>query len=149
MDKQNSENDSIVKFLRGISENSTEGSNDTLDNKDEVKFRDFVDLLNNDKWQIITITSIVLFLGLAKAMLDTPVYKLDALLKVEAAPNSLGNFESMDEMVDKNLPIKAEVAIIKSRMVMGAAVEKLNLNIVAEPNYFSLFAINSCTQYKL
>ena len=141
MDKQKIENDSIVKFLRGISEHSSGNSKDGIrdDNKDEVHFRDFINLLINDKWIFISITSIMLILGLAKAMLDTPVYKLDALLQVEAAPNSLGNFETMEELLDKNLPIKAEVAIIKSRMVMGAAVEKLNLNVVAEPNYFSFF----------
>ena len=113
--------------------------NDVQESRDEVNFKDLIGILINDKWSIIAIASIVLTLGIAKAMFDPPVYKIDALLKVEKKPKSLGDFTSTEEKFVEDIPILAEVAIIKSRMVLGAAVEKLSLDIVAYPNYYSFF----------
>ncbi len=107
------------------------------DEKDEVNFKELFRILIDDKWSIIAITTIALSLGIAKAMFDAPVYKIDALLKIEKKPKSLGDFTSTEDQYIEEIPVLAEIAIIKSRMVLGAAVEKLNLDVVAYPNYFS------------
>ncbi len=139
------QNDSIHKFIRGMNDYSTNNSTSELGednapgNKDEVNFADLLNILNNDKWLIISIASFFMFLGLTKAMLDPPAYKLDALLKVEATSKDLGELDPMEELLDNEIPVLAEIAVIKSRMVLGNAVENLGLDVVAEPNYYSFF----------
>ncbi len=112
---------------------------DSLDDRDTIDLKELIYTLISNKWLIILITTIIFILGIAKALLDTPIYQLDALLQVEEAPKSLGDFNPVERLIEKNTSVQAEVAIIKSRMVLGEAVKNLDLDITAEPNYFPVF----------
>lgn len=137
--------ESIQESLKGISERfpknvpRTLSGNDTVEERDTIDLRELMGTLINDKWLIILITTITITLGIAKTQIDTPIYLLDALLQVEEAPKSLGDFNPIDRLIDNKTSVQAEVAIIKSRMVLGEAVANLKLDIVAEPKYFPVF----------
>jgi tyrosine-protein kinase Etk/Wzc len=92
--------------------------------------------LVDSKWLIALITVLVLIIGTTKALIDTPVYKTDAMLQVEKNSPSLGALGPVADLMDSEIPAETEIALIKSRMTLGAAVKNLNLEIIAKPKYF-------------
>lgn len=116
-------------------------NNKSLDNylpEDENYLVEMLATIVDGKFLIISITSVFLFLGITKAFLDKPIYKVDALLQVDEKPQALIRMESLSELVKSTMPVMAEVELVKSRMVLGEAVKNLDLTIVAEPRYFPI-----------
>ena len=63
-----------------------------------------------------------------------PVFQVDALLQIEAKSNkSAGLVGGLGNLFATNSPAETEMELIKSRQVMGSAVEKMRLDLVAEP----------------
>jgi len=111
----------------------------TPDNQnDEVDLRELIGTLLENKWLIILTTLVITLLGIAKAVIDTPIYSADAMLQVEESNQPLSALEPMMDMLNTQLPVEGEMELIKSRMVLGSAVSSLNKEIIAEPIYFPL-----------
>jgi tyrosine-protein kinase Etk/Wzc len=135
--------------------------NNTPDNKAAVNFLQRQD--NNDinlgeligpivdsKWLIIFITVLVLMVGIAKAYLDKPIYRADAMLQVEEHSQSLSPaLESIGALLESKAPVKAEIEVIKSRMILGEAVKNLNLEVIAKPKYFPVIGEAFARQFQL
>ncbi len=120
--------------------NSISSGNNIEDDEDIIDLRALLGTLVDGKWLILLTTIIALVLGLAKAILDPPVFRLDALVQVKEASNSLGDLDPMQSLMEGNkTPVDTEIVIIKSRMILGEAVTNLNMEIIAEPNYFPYF----------
>ncbi len=102
---------------------------------DEIDLGELFATLLDNKWLIITITSLTLIFGIIKAFLDTPIYKADAMLQIEEHSKSLGALEPVAGLLENKAPVQAEIEIIKSRMILGEAVKNLNQEIVAEPKH--------------
>lgn len=100
--------------------------------------------LIDSKWIIIGITALFFAAGVAYALLSAPIYQANALVQVEekkggmAALGSMGGMGEMSEMFGGTSPAVTEIELLKSRAVLGKAVENLKLDIVVEPNYFPL-----------
>ncbi|MCK5829558.1 MAG: polysaccharide biosynthesis tyrosine autokinase [Methylococcales bacterium] len=105
-------------------------------NNEKVDVRELLGVLLDNKWLIITVVIIAVIIGLAKALLSTPIYKADAMLQVEESSQPLGALEPMEALLGAKVPIEAEISILKSRKVLGAAVKSLNMEITAEAKYF-------------
>jgi len=103
---------------------------------DEIDLGELLATLVDNKWLIAFITLVVLAIGTAKALLDKPVYKADAMLQVEENSPSLGALEPVAALMESKVPVLAEIELIKSRLILGAAVKNLNLEIIAKPKYF-------------
>ncbi|MGR9114457.1 MAG: polysaccharide biosynthesis tyrosine autokinase [Gammaproteobacteria bacterium] len=103
---------------------------------DEIDLFELLAALFENKWLILFATLFALTAGVIKILLDTPVYKADALLQVEEHSQSLGALESVAGLLESKAPVMAEIEIVKSRMVLGEAVKNLNLEIIAKPRYF-------------
>ena len=103
---------------------------------DEIDLGDIFSTLVESKWLIFFITLLVLAIGTAKALLDKPVYKADAMLQVEENSPSLGALEPVAALMESKVPVLAEIELIKSRLILGAAVKNLNLEILTSPKYF-------------
>ena len=92
------------------------------------------DLAKN--WYIMLPTILLAgIVGLLVAMWIRPVYQVDALLQIESR-NSKGAARMMGDMgalFSTSSPAETEMELIKSRQVMGAAVEKMRLDLKAEP----------------
>lgn len=104
---------------------------------DEIDLVRYLDVLIASRWLILTIAAVVMALGVAYAFLARPVYQADILVQVEDNPASakslLGDVSSL---FDVKTEATAEIEILRSRMVVGQAVDNLHLYISAKPNYF-------------
>ncbi|BDM62838.1 tyrosine protein kinase [Shewanella sp. NFH-SH190041] len=92
-------------------------------------------LLDNKKF-IITCTFIFTLIGVAYALLATPVYKADALLQVEKKSTGLPSLSGdMADLFSSESSATTEIEIIRSRMVLGKTVDELNLTTLISPDY--------------
>lgn len=103
---------------------------------DEIDLGELLATLVDSKWLIAFITVVVVVIGTAKAWLDKPVYKTDVMLQVEENSPSLGALEPVAALMNSEVPVMAEIELIKSRMILGATVKNLNLEIIAKPKHF-------------
>ena len=67
-----------------------------------------------------------------------PLYKADGLLQVEEKKSGLGDLD-INALFEGDTSINAEIEILRSRSVLGAVVDNLNLDINAEPEFFPIF----------
>lgn len=100
---------------------------------DEIDLMRLVALLWDRKWWISGITSLGMLLGVAYALLATPVYQADALLQVEEKSSNLAAVGDFSDLFQNNSPTTAEMEILKSRMIVGRTVDSLSLSIQIKP----------------
>lgn len=112
----------------------------SVDEQDEINFRELYDIVWSGKWVVFAVTLVCVFLGTAYALIAKPIYQADGLVQVEEEKN--GITQSMDQLTSLigggPTQTPAEVALLKSRMVLGAVAAKLKLDISVEPGYFPL-----------
>jgi tyrosine-protein kinase Etk/Wzc len=118
---------------------------------DEIDLADLLGTLLDSKWLILSITTTVLLIGMAKAYVDIPIYKADAMLHLQEQSKSsmLGDLGDMSALgMESKKPILAEIELIKSRLTLGKAVRDLKLNIMAGPKYFPLLGAAMARRFK-
>lgn len=109
---------------------------------DEINLAQYLDILLDSKWLIAGVTAAAVALGAAYALLAKPVYESDLLIQVEdsssassAAQSLLGSASSLFEV---KTPATGEIEILRSRLVVGRAVDATRYYITAEPRYLPL-----------
>ena len=85
---------------------------------------------------IISITLIFAIGALLYAIFSTPIYKATAMVQVEESGPSMPGFDDMAGMFEETSKSVTEIELLKSRRVIGEAVDTLKLDIIAEPNLF-------------
>ncbi|MGR5443635.1 polysaccharide biosynthesis tyrosine autokinase [Vibrio jasicida] len=104
---------------------------------DEIDLGKLFGILIDAKWFIIGITLLFATLGIAVALLSTPIYKADALIQIEQ--KSSGGISAMvgdmGDLFATESSATTEIEIIKSRMILGDTVDKFNLTTIAAPEY--------------
>ncbi|VVO89685.1 Tyrosine-protein kinase etk [Pseudomonas fluorescens] len=111
------------------------------DDDDEIDLLAILGTLIDGKWIIIGITALFCAIGVAVALLSTPIYQANALVQVEQKKGgmaALGGMGEMGEMFSGTSPAVTEIELLKSRAVLGKAVENLKLDTIIQPNYFPL-----------
>ncbi|AYZ32260.1 polysaccharide biosynthesis tyrosine autokinase [Serratia sp. FDAARGOS_506] len=95
--------------------------------------------LIDNRWLIVTVTSFLLSLGVLYSLFSTPIYRADAMLQVEQKQgNAILN--SLSQILPDSQPQSApEIALLQSRMILGKAVDELNLQTSVEQDYFPVF----------
>ena len=89
--------------------------------------------------RLVWMTSGAIFaLGLAYAFLATPIYRSDLLVQIENNGDSAGAqlLGSLSDYLGVKSNDDAEMQILRSRRVVGAAVDRTRYDIVAEPKRF-------------
>jgi tyrosine-protein kinase Etk/Wzc len=99
---------------------------------DEIDLGDLLGVLIENRWLIIAITALSLFIGGYKAFTAVPIYRADGLLQVEEKSGGLSNLD-VTSMLDDYTPVNAEMEILRSRSVLGDVVDNLKLDISAYP----------------
>ena len=98
---------------------------------------DLLDLLKDlaKNWRIMIPCIIVAgIVGVFVAMWIRPVYKVDALLQIESKSNkSAGLMGGLPSLFAPTSPAETEIELIKSRHIIGDAVEKMHLQYQAIP----------------
>ncbi|MBR5692720.1 MAG: polysaccharide biosynthesis tyrosine autokinase [Fibrobacter sp.] len=100
---------------------------------------DLFDLLKElaKNWHIM-LPSIILsgFLGVIVAMWIRPIFQVDALLQIESKNNkgmAGAMMGGLGSLFASSSPAETEIELIKSRQVIGDAIEKMHLQYVANP----------------
>lgn len=103
---------------------------------DEIDLGRLLGLLLDGKWIIIAITFVAAVIGISYALLATPVYQANALLQVEEKASGIAGLGEMGDLFSQQSNASAEIEIITSRKVLGAAVDEVKRDIIVTPNYF-------------
>lgn len=112
----------------------------TQDNQeDEIDLLGLVGTLIDHKWLIVGVTAVSMVLSIAYSMLATPIYKANAMIQVEKKSSGLAGLSEMADVLGKESKAVTEIELIKSRTVIGKAVDQLQLDLVVRPHYFPLF----------
>ncbi|WP_038891942.1 polysaccharide biosynthesis tyrosine autokinase [Vibrio campbellii] len=105
---------------------------------DEIDLGKLFGILIDAKWFIVGITLLFATIGIAVALLSTPIYKADALIQIEQ--KSSGGISAMvgdmGDLFAAESSATTEIEIIKSRMILGDTVDKFNLTTIVTPEYF-------------
>lgn len=122
--------------------NSTQNQSSSTKNTSQADVIDLgklFGLLLDSRWLIIAVTSVFAVVGIAYALLATPVYKADALLQVESKSSGMSSLVGdMGDMFSSDSSATTEVEIIKSRMILGKTVDKFNLTTQIAANYLPI-----------
>ncbi|MEZ2295909.1 polysaccharide biosynthesis tyrosine autokinase [Variovorax sp. RCC_210] len=106
------------------------------DDDDVIRLSEYLDILIDRKWLVAGVTCVAVALGVAYALLSTPVYQSNLLVQVEdSAPDAKNFLGDTANLFDVKTPATGEIQIIRSRMIMGGAVEATRLYIDAQPRY--------------
>ncbi|VUS35517.1 polysaccharide biosynthesis tyrosine autokinase [Klebsiella pasteurii] len=106
---------------------------------DEIDLGRLIGELIDHRKLIVSVTSLFTLLALVYALFATPIYQADALVQVEQKQgNALLN--SLSQVLPDSQPQSAsEIALLRSRMILGKTVDDLNLQAKIEENYFPVF----------
>jgi len=108
--------------------------------QNDVNLVRYVDVVLANRWLVLAITSMVLAIGVAYSFLAPPVYQSDILLQVEqeSPTNTKSLLGDVSSLFDVKTETTAQIEVLRSRMVVGNAVDNLRLYISAEPKRFPL-----------
>lgn len=103
---------------------------------DEIDLLALVGALIDRKGIIIACTVFFAIAGVAYALLATPIYSANAIIQVEEKSAGVGSLLGDSELFATTSAAVTEIELLKSRQVIGQAVDNLKLTIVAEPKLF-------------
>jgi tyrosine-protein kinase Etk/Wzc len=90
------------------------------------------------KWFIVIVTAIFSVIGVAFAILSTPIYQATAMIQVEESSPSVPGLDDMASMFEGTSEAITEIELLKSRTVLGEAIDNLKLDTVVEPKLLPL-----------
>jgi tyrosine-protein kinase Etk/Wzc len=107
-----------------------------FDDEDGINLIEYWDIIVDNRWLIALIATLAVVIGVGYAFLTRPIYEANLLIQVEESPGSTKNlFGDAAALFDFKTPAAAEMEIIRSRMVIGKAVDDTKLYIDARPRY--------------
>ncbi|MBB1428469.1 polysaccharide biosynthesis tyrosine autokinase [Shewanella sp. SG44-2] len=99
------------------------------------------------KYFIIGLTALFMVVGVVYAVLSTPVYQATAMIQVEDSGSSVPGLDDMAGMFESTSTAVTEIELLKSRSVIGEAVDTLKLDVIAEPNLFPFIGSRSFRKF--
>ena len=110
----------------------------TSKDADEIDLGRLIGEFIDHRKLIISVTSLFTLVALIYAIFATPIYQADALIQVEQKQaNAI--LSNLSQMLPDSQPQSApEIALIRSRMILGKTVDELNLQARVKQKYFPL-----------
>ncbi|SMC82264.1 polysaccharide biosynthesis tyrosine autokinase [Polynucleobacter kasalickyi] len=113
-------------------------SNNNSDNRPLIQSEgglSLVDILENVfffRWFFFATFALITAIAIVYALLAAPVYRTDALIQVEEKKGSnLGALSQITKALDiQQSPVLGEIEILRSRTVIGEAIEATNANVL-------------------
>ena len=90
------------------------------------------------KFFILTIVLVSFLLSITYINLVTPIYQATAMIQVEDGASSIPGFDNIGGIFDDTSKSTTEIELIKSRRVIGEAVDSLQLDILVKPRLLPL-----------
>ena len=103
---------------------------------DEIDLMGLLGALIDRKLLIVSITALFALAGIAIALFSAPIHNATAMIQVEESGGSVPGLDDMAGMFESSSKSITEIELLKSRSVIGEAVDKLQLDIVAMPKLF-------------
>lgn len=113
--------------------------NTTTKSSDEFDLSRMIGEVIDHRKIIIIITAAFTLIAILYSIFATPIYQATAMIQVE---QKQGNaiLDTLSQVLPDAQPASApEIALLRSRMIIGKTVEDLNLQAVIEQKYFPLF----------
>jgi tyrosine-protein kinase Etk/Wzc len=107
---------------------------------DDIDFLQLIDTFLDGKWLIIFFILITTSLAFIYAFGQQSIYQADALIQVEPTTAAVPGIEDLAGFGGDDTSVSAELELIKSRRILGQAVDELNLDIIAYPNKIPLLS---------
>jgi len=97
-------------------------------------------VLLDSRWLILSIALVVALAGALYAASRSPIYEANLIVRIEEpSPNATKNILSdVGSLFETKKSIQGEIELFRSRKVILPVVQKLHLDIVAEPKRFPL-----------
>ncbi len=114
----------------------TSNTNNQID--DEIDLVELFRTILNGKWLILGFVVLATLLAFIYAFGKTPVYKADTLLQVETKKAGIPGLDDIAGLSGDDTSVGTELELIKSRKILGEAVNDLNLDILVEPKRIPL-----------
>ena len=108
----------------------------TKDTSDEIDLLALLGALIDNKLTIAACTGVFAVCGIAYALLATPIYQADAVVQIEEKSQGIGSLlgdAAGGDMFSATSAAATEIELLKSRKVIGQAVDNLKLDIDAQP----------------
>jgi tyrosine-protein kinase Etk/Wzc len=105
-----------------------------------LELKTYLNILLDNRWLIIVLTCAMGMAALLFSLNSRPVYESNMMIHVEeASPTVTKNILSdTSSIFETKKTALAEIELLRSRLVLAPAVEKLHLDIEAQPRYFPL-----------
>ncbi len=111
-----------------------------LQRDNEIDLGELLGTLRDHKWFIVRITALFVVIGIVYAIAATPVYQATSTAQVEQKVPDLPGLSALSQTLGASDPeASTQSALITSRMVVGAVVDKLKLTIESSPERFPVF----------
>jgi len=101
--------------------------------EEEPTLADYVAVVSRNRWLIAAVTGAALALGALYLFLAPPTFRADVLIQVEEKGKGLGGLDELSAMFSEKTPAETEMEILRSRLLVGAVVGELGLDLVARP----------------
>ena len=115
------------------------GNASVAEDADGINLVEYWDIIVDNRWLIGAILATALALGGAYATMARPIYEANTLIQVEdnngSAKDLIGQAAGL---IDVKTATSAELEILRSRLVIGQAVDNTHLYISARPRYLPL-----------
>ncbi|MEJ8838469.1 polysaccharide biosynthesis tyrosine autokinase [Ramlibacter sp. AN1133] len=106
------------------------------DDESGINLVEYWDIIIDNRWLVAAVAAIAVALGGTYAFLARPIYEANLLVQVEDnAGNAKGLIGEAAGLVDVKTATSAEMEILRSRLVIGQAVDSARLYISAQPRY--------------
>ncbi|MBH0057947.1 polysaccharide biosynthesis tyrosine autokinase [Pseudoalteromonas sp. SWXJZ94C] len=115
---------------------TNKNTNNTTQQVQEIDLMALLGGLIDRKYFIAAIIAAFMFVGVVYAVFSTPVYQATAMLQVENGGTSVPGFDDMAGMFESTSAAVTEIELLKSRSIIGEAVDTLKLDITAKPKFF-------------
>lgn len=119
--------------------------------EDEIDLRYILSILLDNRWIIAACTIIGISIAAFYLWITHPVYRADMLIQIEKKQGGISAIAGMDQFFNQGKGYgasDAEIEIFKSRKIIGAALEKLELDVIARPRYFPIIGGRMAASFK-
>ncbi|MDP3858297.1 MAG: polysaccharide biosynthesis tyrosine autokinase [Stagnimonas sp.] len=104
---------------------------------EEINIRELFDIIWSGKWIVVAVSVFFLLVGIFFVLIAQPIFSATGVVQIEKPQSQLD--KSLNELSSligaAPAEATAEIAILKSRMILGTISENLKLYIKAEPRY--------------
>ena len=106
---------------------------------DEIDLRDLLGVVYDRKWLVVGTTALFAVVSAAYVILAAPVYQAQAMIQVESKVPAIPGLSDLTSLTGGgSTAVTTEVALLTSRMVVGTAVDRLQLDVSVVSRRFPL-----------